>query len=158
MRIQKLDFSSVSGKETENGIMLGHFNGHLRHLKDWQAVTGRIPLGPYSSIWCRAGITSLKARWSCTQILIPPAAVWFAASHFNLFWVSVPSSGKLELILLHNIVLRFGTSGWLSGWASAFGSGHDPGIWGWSPTSGSLRGACFSLCLYLCLSVCVSRE
>ena len=29
-------------------------------------------------------------------------------------------------------------------------------VWGSSPTSVSLKGACFSLCLCLCLSVCVS--
>ena len=41
-----------------------------------------------------------------------------------------------------------GTPGWLSGWASAFGSGHDPGL-GLSPTSGSLREAA---------SACASHE
>ena len=30
--------------------------------------------------------------------------------------------------------------GWLSGWVSAFGLGHDPGILGLSPTSSSLLG------------------
>ena len=29
----------------------------------------------------------------------------------------------------------------------------DPGVLGWSPTLGSLQGACSSLCLCLCLSV-----
>ena len=51
--------------------------------------------------------------------------------------------------------LTSGTPGCLSGWASAFGSGRDP-VRGSSPTSGSLRGACFSLCLCLCLSLCLS--
>ena len=50
-----------------------------------------------------------------------------------------------------------GTPGGLSSWASAFGSGNDPRVLESSPTSGSLRGACFSLCLCLCLSVCLSR-
>ena len=36
---------------------------------------------------------------------------------------------------------------------TVFSLGHDPGDPGWSPTSGSLHGACFSLCLYLCLSL-----
>ena len=31
-------------------------------------------------------------------------------------------------------------------------------VWGWSPASGSLPEACFSLCLCLCLSLCVSCE
>ena len=48
-----------------------------------------------------------------------------------------------------------GIPGWLSGLAPAFGSGRDPGDPGSSPTSSSLRGACFSLCLCLCLFLCV---
>ena len=50
--------------------------------------------------------------------------------------------------------------GWLSGWASAFGSGRDPTVLGSSPTLGSLGGSCFSLRLCLCLplSLCVSHE
>ena len=48
-----------------------------------------------------------------------------------------------------------GMPGWLSSWASAFGSGCDSGVLGSSPTLGSLHGACLSLCLCLCLSVCV---
>ena len=46
--------------------------------------------------------------------------------------------------------------GWLSGWASAFGSECDPGVLGLSPTSASPHGGCFSLCLCLCLSLCFS--
>ena len=46
-----------------------------------------------------------------------------------------------------------GIPGWLSGFAPAFGPGRDPGVQGWSPASGSLHGACFSLCLCLCLSL-----
>ena len=33
--------------------------------------------------------------------------------------------------------------------------GRDPGVLGWSPTSESPQGACFSLCLCLCLSLCL---
>ena len=40
--------------------------------------------------------------------------------------------------------------------ADAFGLGRDPGVPGWSLTSGSLHGAKFFLCLCLCLSLCVS--
>ena len=36
--------------------------------------------------------------------------------------------------------------------SAAFGLGPDPGDPGSSPTSGSLRGPCFSLCLSLCIS------
>ena len=48
--------------------------------------------------------------------------------------------------------------GRLSGWAFAFGSGSDPRVLGWSPTTSSPRGACFSFCLCLCLSLCVSHK
>ena len=48
---------------------------------------------------------------------------------------------------------KLGASGWLSGWAPAFGSGGDPRSWDQvSTTSVSPRGACFSLCLLLCVS------
>ena len=52
---------------------------------------------------------------------------------------------------------RIGTPEWLSGWASAFNLGLDPGP-GSSPDSSSLWKACFSLCLWLCISLCVSHE
>ena len=57
-----------------------------------------------------------------------------------------------------SITVFFRTPGWLSSWASAFGSGRDPGVLGSSPTAGSLQGVCFSLCLCFCLSLCVSHE
>ena len=47
-----------------------------------------------------------------------------------------------------------GTPGWLSGWASAFGSGHDPRVLGSSPTLGScMEPACPSACVSASLSV-----
>ena len=55
----------------------------------------------------------------------------------------------LFISLLKNC--NWGTPGWLSSWAYAFGSGRDPRVPGLSPTSGSLHGACFSLCL--CVSL-----
>ena len=51
-----------------------------------------------------------------------------------------------------------GMPGWLSGWASAFGSGCDPGVLGIESHIGSPQGTCFSLCLCLYLSLCVSHE
>ena len=51
-----------------------------------------------------------------------------------------------------------GAPGWLSGWASAFGSGHDPRVLGSSPIWAPPQGACFSLCLWLGLSLSVSHE
>ena len=50
-----------------------------------------------------------------------------------------------------------GAPGWVSGWASAFSSGSDPGVLRSSPTSVSPQGVCFSLCLCPCLSLCVSH-
>ena len=49
---------------------------------------------------------------------------------------------------------RAGAPGWLSGWASAFGSGHDLRVPGSSPASGSLQepaspSACVSASLYV---------
>ena len=57
--------------------------------------------------------------------------------------------------LTHKI-WHVGTPGWLGGWASAFGSGRDPGVLGLSPTSGSPRGTRFSFCIYVSASLCVS--
>ena len=37
-------------------------------------------------------------------------------------------------------------------------SGHDPGVLGSSPASGSLHGACFSLSLGLCLSLSLMNK
>ena len=34
-----------------------------------------------------------------------------------------------------------GAPGWLSGWGSALGSGHDPGVLGLNPTADSPHGA-----------------
>ena len=52
----------------------------------------------------------------------------------------------------------WGTPGWLSGWASAFGSGRDPGVVESSPTSGSLRRESLLLPLPVSLLLYVSRE
>ena len=51
---------------------------------------------------------------------------------------------------------KWGIPEWLSGLAPAFSPGCNPGVLGWSPAWGSLRGACFSLCLCLCLSLSLS--
>ena len=50
-----------------------------------------------------------------------------------------------------------GMPGWLSGWASAFGSGRDPGVLGSSPTSGLPLDTLF-LPLPMSLPLCVSHE
>ena len=57
---------------------------------------------------------------------------------------------------VNKTVISGGIPGWLSGLVPAFGPGHDPGVPGSSPTSGSLHRACFSLCLCLCLSLSLS--
>ena len=61
-------------------------------------------------------------------------------------------------ILFCKIKKKSGEPGLLSGWASAFGTGHDSSVLGSSPALGALQGACFSLCLCLRLPLCVSRK
>ena len=63
-----------------------------------------------------------------------------------------------KMVKLFDLKLFIGIPGWLSGLAPAFSPEHDPGVLGLSPTTGSLREACFSLCLYLflSLSLCLS--
>ena len=87
------------------------------------------------------------------------------------FWIKAPSDtiGNAETLLKGILCSRsyilfviydsnlklpiLGIPGWLSGLVPAFGPGHDPGVLGSSPASGSLHGACFSVCLCLCLSL-----
>ena len=60
------------------------------------------------------------------------------------------------LLHLHLKLVLQGIPAWLSGLAPAFGLVRGPWVPGSSPTSGSLRGACFSLCLCICLSLSAS--
>ena len=53
--------------------------------------------------------------------------------------------------------LKMGAPGWLSGWASAFGSGCDPGVWDWVPHRGPGEDPA-SLSAYVAASLCVSPE
>ena len=73
-------------------------------------------------------------------------------------WRREDTKGYMEAVFHRFEKFSSGTPEWFSGWVPAFGSGHDPGVLGLSPASGSLQGACFSLCLCLCLSLCVSHE
>ena len=54
--------------------------------------------------------------------------------------------------------IKWGVPGWLSGWSSAFGSGHDTRVLELSLASGSLLKSCLSLYLCLCLFLCASHE
>ena len=60
---------------------------------------------------------------------------------------------KIQMITKNVVIQDTWVAQW---WASAFGSGCDPMVLGSSPTSGFLRGACFSLCLCLSASFSVS--
>ena len=51
--------------------------------------------------------------------------------------------------------IYLGVPGWLGSWASAFGSGHDPGVPGSSPTLGSPQGVA-SPSAYVSVSLSVS--
>ena len=82
----------------------------------------------------------------------------FEPDLFHLFYTMLADHLFLKYHL-GNFILKTwssGMPGWLRGWVSAFGSGCDPGVPRWSPTSGFLHGACFSLCLCLCLSPSMS--
>ncbi|XP_077720726.1 cotranscriptional regulator ARB2A isoform X19 [Canis aureus] len=81
---------------------------------------------------------------------------WMRENCCNWVSSSEPLDTSVESMLPDCPRVSAGTPGWLSGLASAFCPGRDPGVLGSSPTSGSLHGACFSLCLYLCLSLSVS--
>ena len=64
---------------------------------------------------------------------------------------STPHPGLCGLSLSNKIIFLkkevFGMPGRLSSWASAFSSGHDPGVLGSSPTSSFPQEAYFSLCI-----------
>ncbi|XP_072647567.1 cotranscriptional regulator ARB2A isoform X21 [Canis lupus baileyi] len=81
---------------------------------------------------------------------------WMRENCCNWVSSSEPLDTSVESMLPDCPRVSAGTPGWLSGLASAFCPGRDPGVLGSSPTSGSLHGACFSLCLYLCLSLSLS--
>ena len=92
---------------------------------------GRSRLPPGSLIWnLIPGPQDHDLSWRQTQLLSLPGAP--KCMFLNTIWKA---------------------PGWLSGWASAFGSGCDPRVMGSSLTSGSLQGICFSFCLSLCLSL-----
>ena len=61
----------------------------------------------------------------------------------HLFLLHFIPSNSAQSPQLFKITCDSGTLEWLSRWATAFGSGHDPGVLGSSPTTGSLHGACF---------------
>lgn len=58
--------------------------------------------------------------------------------------VSVPPTSQhaASYLLKRQLVVVGGSPGLLSGWVSAFGSGHDPGVQESSLKSGSPQGAC----------------
>ena len=74
------------------------------------------------------------------------------------FPMKVVSEASYFFSSLNNKIKPIWAPGGFSGSASAFGSGHDPGVLGSSPTSASPGGDCSSLCLCLCFSLCVSHE
>ena len=88
-------------------------------------------------------VLSTESAWYSLSLLLP-----------SLHTAPPPHSRELSFSLLYfkNLWRE-----WLSDWASAFGSGHDPRVLESSSILGSLQGTCFSLCLCLLpLSVCLS--
>ena len=124
---------------------------------------------PFPSIWPSSLLASGRNHQSgprlhgvcCSWAVTPfrPAHVCFAScfNHVPQLWGrnwaqlgrDSEQQGTTQAFLgpglRHNHKISSGTPRWFRGWASAFGSGYDP-------------GSCFSLCLYLCLSLCVSCE
>ena len=58
----------------------------------------------------------------------------------NIFSSQIPQILQFSNRLTSSNMKIWGTLGWLSSLAPAFGPGHDPGVPGSSPTSGSLGG------------------
>ena len=106
----------------------------------------------------------LKLFWS--QSYSQEFSVHYTNAFFLLFsfqrWVSVICNWKIPVWYMSNTKffgdkLVEGRLGGLSGWASAFGSGHEPGVPGWSPTAG-FRLPAGSLLLPLPVSLCAFHE
>ena len=87
---------------------------------------------------------------SCASVVYSPRTRYLFS--ISLFFISFPLflkgffffliSGSVFLNELNKLICSsilskasrknlYGTRGWLSGWVSAFGSGHDPGSWDW---------------------------
>ena len=90
-----------------------------------------------SSFWGMQGV--------CTSSPPPKRSPWLSCELWD------PSD---KLLLFYSIKIHSFGDPWV---AQRFGACLWPRAWswrpGWSPTSGSLHGACFSLCLCLCLSL-----
>ena len=98
--------------------------------------------------WPLTGPLYLKVHWPPWTLLVIEGII-------------VTNTTNVPQFLLHRFICLVktyssGAPGWLSGGASAFGSGHDPGVPGSSPTSGSLAGSLLlPLPVSLPLSVCL---
>ena len=93
-----------------------------------------------------------KTHWSFIYLEKNPSAIPIMEQFFHsiiVYTLEETLKGSFKSVIT-------GTPGWLSSWASAFGSGCDPMVPGLSPTAGFLHGACFSLCLCLCLALSLS--
>ena len=103
---------------------------------------------------------------SLQQVINPTCSYTGVSGRRELKVIGTP----LKCILLINLFCLYcyvgvcvalkaegGMPGWLSGWAPAFGSGRDPGVWDrvphWAPCE-EPASLCLCLCLYL--SLCLS--
>ena len=70
------------------------------------------------------------------------------------------STSLILLYFQHTLnLLNYWAPGWLSGWASVFGSGCDPGVLGSNPISGSPQGSLLlPLPMSLPLSLCLMNK
>ena len=92
--------------------------------------------------------TSKQTKSICTIDKIHKTKTWFFERINKAYKLAIILKKKEGTNTTRNV--EEGQAKRLSGFPPAFGSGHDPRDPGSSPTSGSLRGACFTLCL--CLS------
>ena len=132
----------------------------FRGVLEWEWVGVRIEN-------CELYLSPVKFHsWLSGKIHQKLHILWLYVDPAKKFLNRSTKSTKNAFIIKYSPFMRFflllkkslycGAPGWLSGWASAFGSGHDPGVLGSSPTLGSLCGACFCLCLCLCPFLCLS--
>ena len=133
---------------TENGLVVP------------QKAKYRFTIWPsLSQIFLKKGLKSASVGWALClgydfQVLGSHPASSSQISGYLLLPLLPSLMHSRTLFLFLSEIKSFkkgkkGQPGWLSGFAPAFSPGHDPGVLGSSPTSGSLHGTCFSLSLPL---------
>ena len=127
---------------SQKGIEQGHILGHIL-LMDAQYWDKTQMLTRHSSkLWWLDAESSTQER----SLTLPLSLLGMHTTSVRAHWEMNAECYFCFLPFFHKSK-NLGIPGWLSSLVPAFGPGHDPGVPGLSPTSGSLRGACSSLCL-----------